>query len=438
MHAVIHQIAGAELASLLPVAGRPLLVRQIQWLRAIGCERVTVEVDARSVAGRVMEWVEESDGIALFVDVVLTAAPAGAREVARRAGITGPFIAVPCDVLGSADLAPMFPFAADGGAVARLSPPDGMTEVCGGEVALFGKTRAPAAEVAVSGWGVRIASLADALAFGSALLSSATLWAEEDDTSFVPPIHAAERSPGVFVGRGAYISPDAEIVGPAWIGPHAYIAAGARIGPDAFVADHAMVDEGAVVEHAMIFPRVTVARGDRALDEARTSAGSLCLRSSPERASADCLFPRAPATAPSWASRAVAMACVLWLAPWVALFFLAGGAWSSMFRALVEVVRGKRTLVGVGSSAPHTSHASPGLLESAARAPAGVIDIERELVPSAADVATILRARAWYATSKSPAVDRMLVRAALRRAMGRLPRAGAVMTMPPGLTVPPP
>jgi hypothetical protein len=44
MRGVIHRVVGAPGAGLLPVAGRPLVARQLQWLRTIGCLRVAVEI----------------------------------------------------------------------------------------------------------------------------------------------------------------------------------------------------------------------------------------------------------------------------------------------------------------------------------------------------------------------------------------------------------
>ncbi len=61
----------------------------------------------------------------------------------------------------------------------------------------------------------------------------------------------------------AYVSPDAEIVGPAVIDAGAWIAQGARVGPHAYVGCVAQLDAHAVVERAAVLPAAVVTAGQQ-------------------------------------------------------------------------------------------------------------------------------------------------------------------------------
>jgi hypothetical protein len=253
MHGIIHRVVGRSAVGLLPIAGRPLIVRQVQWLRSVGCERIIVEVDAGRDGDKVAAYLTNADSAGAFVEIVRTAEPAEPREVARRGGFPAgaPFVAVPADVLGDGDLAVLCRHADGPGVVAELGcepslplPSEAAT------VRLFGREAGPMARVAGPGCGAIIASMHDALAVSVfALLSGGDTSGER---SFQIPIHATEERPGVWIARGARISPDAEIVGPVLIGADAYVGAGARVGPNACIGDRAVIEPDSTVESAQV------------------------------------------------------------------------------------------------------------------------------------------------------------------------------------------
>lgn len=70
-----------------------------------------------------------------------------------------------------------------------------------------------------------------------------------------------EVSPGVWLGAGVEVSPDAQVVGPVFLGDSSRVRSGARIGPYAVLGRHAVVSAGAVVEQAVLMDNVAVGTG---------------------------------------------------------------------------------------------------------------------------------------------------------------------------------
>jgi len=61
-----------------------------------------------------------------------------------------------------------------------------------------------------------------------------------------------EMAPGIWVGEGADIDPDAELTGPLCLGKHVKIEAGAQLRPFTVLGDNVIVKGGAVLERAVI------------------------------------------------------------------------------------------------------------------------------------------------------------------------------------------
>ncbi|MGI8534914.1 MAG: sugar phosphate nucleotidyltransferase [Mycobacteriales bacterium] len=67
-----------------------------------------------------------------------------------------------------------------------------------------------------------------------------------------------ERAPGVWVGAGADLDPDAELTGPLCIGDYVKVEAGAQVRPLTVLGDNVIVKGGAVLERAVIHDNVFI------------------------------------------------------------------------------------------------------------------------------------------------------------------------------------
>lgn len=412
MRAVIHQVAGRQGVSALPIAGRPLIVRQVQWLRAIGCERIALEIDSHPSTERIVDWLA-ADGCGLFVDVVLTPRPMGAREVARRAGVPNgdPFFAVPADVLGAGDFSTLAVHGEAAGVEIELEAPAGDRRMAGGRITLYGRISGARPTVRGAGWGARITTFRDAHELGLSALSGALGGA---GSVFDIPIHAAEVRPGVWIARGADVSDAAELVAPVLVGSGVYVAAGARVGPRAVIGDRAVIEADAVVEDGYVAEGLVV-EDARVLRDTNLTEGGVRALTIPPCTS---LVPGAgtvDAARPSMPERALAAFALICVAPVAGAARVVMGPRASAFALgarLVAVVAGRMRLFGVGARLGGTLGASPALLRDAGAAPRGAIDVEPALSESDADDLDRLRARAWYASAKSFRLDVSLARRA--------------------------
>jgi hypothetical protein len=183
---------------MLDIAGASLLARQLDWLRAGGCESVLVETSADDVGERVARWVKGRSGDH-EVSVLCTERLVGPREVARRAGVLDAqaILAVPSDLLGDGDLGALYPTANGFGAVAFFMPPPLFARrLSGGTVRLV---RAPLrygrpAMVRGPGWGARVSSEEEAILLSAAIRADSLprgAW----------PIRARERERGATLAR---------------------------------------------------------------------------------------------------------------------------------------------------------------------------------------------------------------------------------------------
>ncbi|KYF57956.1 hypothetical protein BE08_15015, partial [Sorangium cellulosum] len=63
MYAIIARVAESPDAGLFSIAGRPLVSRQLQWLREIQCRRVAVQIGADAASMAVAAWLSEHDAL---------------------------------------------------------------------------------------------------------------------------------------------------------------------------------------------------------------------------------------------------------------------------------------------------------------------------------------------------------------------------------------
>ncbi|HWC59365.1 MAG TPA: hypothetical protein VHC44_06690, partial [Verrucomicrobiae bacterium] len=63
-----------------------------------------------------------------------------------------------------------------------------------------------------------------------------------------------ELQPGIWIGRHAHVSPQAQLTGPCWIGQHVFVGAGCVIGPNAVLEDRSFIEGGAEVVNSVIGP----------------------------------------------------------------------------------------------------------------------------------------------------------------------------------------
>ncbi len=455
MRGVIHRVVGAPGAGLLPVAGRPLVARQLQWLRTIGCLRVAVEIGSDDDSLEIARWLTEEDAIGAYVSLVLTGRPLTPRQIARRAGFRedARLLAVPADVLCGTDLATALPHAGPLGLVVQLDPPEALAAgLEGGYVRIVGSADLAPQVVEDAGWGVRIRSYAEALAVSMAVLDGRIPSRAKDPARNIL-IHAAERSPGVWASRGARIDPGAEIIPPVLLGARAIVRKGARVGPSVLLGPGVVVESGSTLTDAFVRAN-TIVGEDQKFARVVLAPHLILDCATGERADVDdplVLGSRlaVPSTA-LWA-RALALVGLTALAPlgalvW-ALFKLLGRAPTRPGKALsgampialiegatgiapldalarlIDVGRGRRFLVGVSAwEGARPQEASIALFDDALSAPHGLFTIDAALSSPDADADARLRTRIWYAREKCLRVDVMLLLRCLRGSGGRRAR----------------
>lgn len=94
-----------------------------------------------------------------------------------------------------------------------------------------------------------------------------------------------EIAPGIWIGQGVEIDPDAALEGPLVLGDNVRIAAGARVGAYSALGRNTIVDEGAQIERAVTLANVyvgtdarlrgcVIGRGSEILDRAQIDEGS--------------------------------------------------------------------------------------------------------------------------------------------------------------------
>jgi carbonic anhydrase/acetyltransferase-like protein (isoleucine patch superfamily) len=260
MQAIIRTIPGLKNPSLFDVAGRPLIVRQLQWLRDAGIDRIVVTASSDKEIQSLLCAVADDAALARNVRWVL--APCDDRELLRelvRPGV--PMFVLDADLIGGADLVAI---------MARCTRSSRVTLQSPGAWAHALRLH-PSIDVIVddaellhdathSGWGVRIRSAADGLLLASAVLTRRTPPLDAANVSQIT-VHAAERAPGVWVARGAHVEEGARLIGPVYVGAEAYVCRGAQIGPATILQRRAVVERSSKITGSTVEEGVIVGEG---------------------------------------------------------------------------------------------------------------------------------------------------------------------------------
>lgn len=69
-----------------------------------------------------------------------------------------------------------------------------------------------------------------------------------------------EIQPGIWIGRHAQVSPEAQLNAPCWIGQHTFVGANCVIGPMAILEDRSFVEGGAEIVNSIIGPDTFVGK----------------------------------------------------------------------------------------------------------------------------------------------------------------------------------
>lgn len=410
MFAVIHRTPGASTrAPLWDVAGRPLVARQLQWLRAVGVDRVAVEIPC-GADGDALAAFLASDAEGARVVQIPSAAPLEPARLAAQAGFTGAawLVCLPSDCLFAGDLLRAVARAGDSARVRSSAP----LALPAGELELRAHGRAADVSYFGLGWSVRLGGEGDALELGAALLSGDLPHASDF------PVHAKARAPGVFVARGALVSPEAVLRAPAFVGPEARVEAGAVVGPRAIVGARAIVAAGARVASAVVREGTLVGEG---LVVERCAATPTALVDFDTREAVELGDPLLLAgvrrRTVGVLERLAALAFVLAAVPVSAILGASRPRRlrpaARLVRDLLRCVAGELRLVGVSAEPP--GPVPPALAEASARAEPGALRIDRALLDEPGDPQQVARARAWYAHAKSARTDASLLLSSLRQ-----------------------
>jgi hypothetical protein len=448
MQAVILEDPDRPGVALLPIAGRPVIARQIQWLRALGCSAIAVEIGHGEGASETARWLSENDALGAVVHLSLAARKVDPREIALRAGLAAdqPLLVVPAGVLGGGEIAALLTPCVGDTTIALAPPAPLVGALVGGELLLLAPPGALRVRIRVEGpsWGVRVRSHDDALALSSAAIAR-LLPRPEGSLRDPIQIHAAEREPGVWLSRGARIEPGARLIAPVLIGAGAVVRAGAQVGPNAFVGDRAVVESGASLVDSVAAAGTIVGEGVRLERSVMDAQGVLDLVLSHRVEIDDPLLAgeRDAAPAVGLSSRAIGLGALALLAPVLlvaaALAPLFGrrlferrsvragkrrvilheGATGLAFldaaARVLDLALGRRALVGLALwKDERPAEVSPWLYEDATGGPHGVITVDDALTPPGSSPAARLRARLWYAHTKSVRGDLSLLASRLR------------------------
>ncbi len=423
LRAIIYEVSSNIGVGALDIAGRPLLVRQLQFLRDCGIEDVVVEVcDGRAAVARAAALLG-TDPLTSRVQLIPSESPLSAPELARRAGIPSDelFIALPADLAlhGKIDLQLTAPTRY------LLSAPEGIDEpsVSSLELRTAEASAAHAPILASEGWAMHTPNHERAHALSCAALAGRAPGLL---------IHASELQKGVWVARGARVSPDAQVVGPVLIGPDARIFAGAQIGPCVVIGQGCVVERDAHVSQASVAAHTIVGEGMYLRDAHASAHGITSFADGNHMPVTDPLLlsPRLQGAGTAPSSRLLALLLLVLLAtPWLLSLSLRKllSAFSaqdsaltdsgtpsasatergivSLLPALFEVVMGQRDLVGINDPRVFAVAPQEGL-EPLRR---GAFDVSAALAPGAS-VPTLLRMWRWYQAHKSATLDRELWR----------------------------
>ncbi|MCU0654386.1 MAG: hypothetical protein MUF64_03570 [Polyangiaceae bacterium] len=257
MDALISLAAGTPRAALFDVAGKPLVLRQLQWLRAIGCERIVIELPPGDLAPELLRRVDQ-EPLGVGVSWVDCSGMSGV-DLARREGLAGRVIILAGDTLGDGDLVRLFTAAEAGDVEVTLEPPAVLRgSIEGGTVHLHNPGEQGSQRVQGPGWGVRIQDEDEAFRLSLAVLDGQL--PRTSKTGWQVQVHATKVNSGVWVAQGAEVHDTANLVRPVFIGANAVVGRDAVVGPGVMLGDGGQVSSLAKVKTSKVESRAVVPR----------------------------------------------------------------------------------------------------------------------------------------------------------------------------------
>lgn len=425
MRALIYELAGAIGAGALDVAGRPLLIRQLQWLRERGIEDVVVEIASGPHAAQRGAWLLGTDPLTLRCLVIPTRCAVGPLTLAERAGLDDDelFLALPANMVVHADLVlPEQPTSF------AFGPPSFATQESPAIVAFRSLTHeAEHTTEHAAGWALRVGDPAAAHTLSCAILGGQAV-------GFL--VHAAEVRTGIWLARGARVAEDATLLPPALIGADARVFAKARVGPNVIVGDGAVIEREAVLSEVTVAPGTLVGEASR-VRQARVDPRGITSLADHARTELNDPLQLASAIEPGAGLGARALALLLTsllLGPWALGVIVSavrhrrvvrrlpwrgqvlhvgaiGVGLLDLVPALLDVVLGRRDLIGV--ALPDALAVESDRSDGPSRV--GAIDLSAVLAPGAS-LSTLLWMWRWYLENKSTELDRKLGWQAFREA----------------------
>jgi len=375
-----------------PVAGAPLLVRQIEWLQKSGITHLLVH----RVALDPLPPALRTEQLAVS-GVRVTWIPAGTLldevELFRRAQFPdAPTIVLAHGTLGSLDLQPLVAQSQAQGNTIEVRADNAFVRVLPGPDPGRPVTSMTVPEGA---WLRRVVDESSAQDLTESLLSGLT----------GVVIRGTQVTPGIWRGRGAVVVEGAQLIPPCLLGPGCFVAEGATLGPGGILDERAVLEAKAVVTHGRVAEGVIVGQG-LLVQNALVEPGRI-IRHRGRTIPIDDPFLIGGVSAPKRWPRVAAAVALGAVAPFAALSDGAGSR--EMVRRLARVVEGTSQWMGVRTPA------EPDRV---------VVDVLPLLVPPDAQKEEREAAFALYQAKKSLRLDtKLLLATVLRVGQPRSPRA---------------
>lgn len=257
MDALIHLVPDAHHAPLFDVAGKPLVLRQIQWLRAAGCERIVIELPPgplETEVARALDAEPLGSGI-----IRLPASSLAPRLLAIEPdlGLSSRVLLLPANVLGDGDVVRALLKTSSDTIEVFFDPPSPKLTRLGGACAmLVGPIESALRRVRGPGWGALLRNEDDAFMLSLAILDGAV--SAHNSSAWAVQVHASRVSSGVWVARGAEVHDTAHLVRPVFIGAGAVVSRDAVVGPGVLVGQEATVGSCSRLLSAAVSPGAAV------------------------------------------------------------------------------------------------------------------------------------------------------------------------------------
>lgn len=257
MDALIHLVPDAPRSALLDIAGKPLLLRQIQWLRAAGFERVVVELPPGDLEAAVTALLDAEPLGPSVSSMPASGLAPRLLATAPGVGLSSRVLLLPANVLGDGDLVRVLLKASSDNIEVVFRPPGKRLDRLGGANAfLLGPNSTAPRRVSGPGWGALIEDEDSAFALSLAILDGAVTC--NRSSAWPVQVHATRVSSGIWVARGAEVHDTAHLVRPVFIGAGAVVSRGAVIGPGVLVGNDAVVGSGSRLQAASVEPGAQV------------------------------------------------------------------------------------------------------------------------------------------------------------------------------------